>query len=387
MVSVSNITRRLTRFLMVLLVPVVLVGCGFFNFNTGGPRVNRNVQVAMLLPVTSDRGGDSVIARSLENAARMAATQHEGLTIDIRVYDTAGQAEQAASVARQAVREGADVIIGPLRSDAAAAVGVAISGAQVNVLTFSNNTEIAGGNVFVLGHTFANTANRIISYGVARGRDQIVITHAENLAGQVARDAVQDAARRYGANVLGAIGYEFSQISVVNVVPEIVELIEDSRADSLMLTSDSAGALPFFAQLLPENGLDTSRVQMMGITRWDTPPQTLAFEGLQNGWFAIPDPSATASFNARYSSSFGGTPHVLAALGYDAIQMIAETSQTAGRLSAEDFASIPGVNGANGVFRLLPDGTNQRGMAIAQVVDEDMQIIDPAPRSLGGPGL
>jgi hypothetical protein len=311
----------------------------------------------------------------------------QNTTVQITVYDTAGQAAQAATVARQAVSEGADIIVGPLRSDAAAAVGVAVANANVNVLSFSNNTEIAGGNVFVLGHTFANTANRVVSYAASQGRSQIVLAHANNLAGQVARDAVLSAASASGATVVGTVPYEFSQTGVVNVVPEIVRLVRDNDANGLLLTSDSAGALPFFAQLLPENGLDTDEVRLMGLTRWDTPPQTLEFDGLQGGWFAVPDPSATADFNARYSATYGENPHILAALGYDAIAAVAETAAGSGRLGAAELTSSAGFDGANGVFRLLSDGTNQRAMAVAQIIDNQVAVIDPAPRRLGGFGF
>jgi hypothetical protein len=163
--------------------------------------------------------------------------------------------------------------------------------------------------------------------------------------------------------------------------------VRSNGANALMLTSDSAGALPFFAQLLPENGLDTGAVQMMGLTRWDTPPQTLQFAGLQGGWFAVPDPSAVADFNARYTAAYGAGPHILAALGYDAIRAVGETAATSGRLGATDLTTRAGFQGANGVFRLLTDGTNQRAMAIAQVTQNQVAVIDPAPRRLSGFGF
>jgi len=366
----------------------VLASCMPGGLTTTGPRVGgQTIQVAMLLPVGSGQGGDAVVARGLENAARLAATDNPDANIQITVYDTAGQAAQAATVARQAVSEGADIIVGPLRSDAAAAVGVAVANSNVNVLSFSNNTEIAGGNVFVLGHTFANTANRVVSYAASQGRTQIVLTHANNLAGQVARDAVTSAASAAGATVVGTVPYEFSQTGVVNVVPEIVRLVRESDANGLLLTSDSAGALPFFAQLLPENGLDLDEVRLMGLTRWDTPPQTLEFDGLQGGWFAVPDPSATADFNARYTALYGENPHILAALGYDAIRAVAETAANTGRLGAAELTASAGFDGANGIFRLLSDGTNQRAMAIAQIITNQVAVIDPAPRRLGGFGF
>ncbi|MEQ8368756.1 MAG: penicillin-binding protein activator [Roseicyclus sp.] len=388
MFSALRLFRNPLRRFGLLAIVGLLAACQMGGPIGGGPNVSgQTVQVAMLLPMTSQQGGDAVIARSLENAARLAAADFPGVTIEITVYDTAGQSAQAASVARDAVSAGADVIVGPLRSDAAAAVGVAVANSNVSVLSFSNNTEIAGGNVFVLGHTFQNTAARIVSYSAAQGRNRIVLTHAQNLAGEVARDAVLRAAQAGGATVVGTVPYEFSQSGVINVVPQIVAAVRDNEANALILTSDSAGALPFFAQLLPENGLDTEAVRLMGLTRWDTPPQTLELSGLQGGWFAVPDPSAAADFNARYEATYSIPPHLLAALGYDAIAAVAGTATSAGRLGPADLSAGTGFEGANGVFRLRGDGTNERAMAIAQVIDNQVAVIDPAPRRLGGFGF
>jgi ABC-type branched-subunit amino acid transport system substrate-binding protein len=389
MLSALRPLRNPLRLLSLLGLVLALAACQIAAPGGGaGPRVSgQTVQVAMLLPVSSGQGGDAVISRSLENAARMAVADLTGVSIEITVYDTAGQSAQAAAVAREAVQAGADVIIGPLRSDAAAAVGVAVANSNVSVLSFSNNTEIAGGNVFVLGHTFQNTASRVVSYAAAQGRNRIVVAHAQNLAGEVARDAVLRAAQASGASVVSTIPYEFSQSGVINVVPQIVSAVRDNSANGLMLTSDSAGALPFFAQLLPENGLDIEEVRMMGLTRWDTPPQTLELSGLQGGWFAVPDPQASADFNGRYEATYGTPPHILGALGYDAIRAVGETAASAGRVGAADLTASSGFQGANGVFRLRSDGTNERAMAIAQVTQNQVAMIDPAPRRLGGFGF
>ena len=41
----------------------------------------------------------------------------------------------------------------------------------------------------------------------------------------------------------------------------------------------------------------------------------------------------------------------------------------------------------NGVFRFLPDGTNERALAVAQVRNGQAVVIDPAPRNFGGFGF
>ncbi|MBF9043354.1 ABC transporter substrate-binding protein [Rhodobacterales bacterium HKCCE4037] len=382
--KLRNPLRIIGALLLTFALTACQIGGGPIGLGTG-PRVSgQTVEVAMLLPL-SGGGGDALLARSLENAARLAASDVAGsTTINITVYDTAGNAATAASRAQEAVGAGADVIVGPLRSDAAAAVGVAVANSNVAVLSFSNNTEIAGGNVLVLGYTFANTANRIVSYAARQGRGNIALVHANNLAGEVARDAVRTAAARNGATVTATIPYEFSQQGVVNVLPQVTAAARNANA--LLLTSDSAGALPLFAQLLPENGLDTSTVQMMGLTRWDIPPATLELSGLQGGWFVLPDTGAAASFNARYSAANGGAPHTLGGLGYDAIRAVAATAGS-GRLGAGDFVAAGQIEGAGGVFRFLNDGTIERALAVAAIQNQQVSVIDPAPRRLGGAGF
>lgn len=390
MVSGFSILRNPLRVFVVLLLSMALTACQIGGGPIGlgnGPRLSgQTVQVAMLLPV-SGSSGDALLSRSLESAARLAAADVAGnSTIQITVYDTAGNAATAATRAQEAVSAGADVIVGPLRSDAAAAVGVAVANSNIAVLSFSNNTEIAGGNVLVLGYTFANTASRIVGYAARQGRGNIVLVHANNLAGEVAREAVRNAASRTGATISATIPYEFSQIGVVNVVPQVTSAVRSGGANAVLLTSDSAGALPLFAQLLPENGLNTSSVQIMGLTRWDIPPATLEFSGLQGGWFTLPDPGAAASFNSRYAATNGGAPHALGGLGYDAIRAIAAASAS-GRMGPADLIAAGQIEGAGGAFRFLNDGTIERALAVAEIVNQQVSVIDPAPRRLGGAGL
>jgi hypothetical protein len=169
----------------------------------------------------------------------------------------------------------------------------------------------------VLGNTFANTPTGIVSYAARRGAGNIVVVHAANLAGEVARDAVRGPphgrARRSRLGALRVFADRRHQRR-----PAGRGRRAQQRRERVLLTSDSAGALPFFAQLLPENGLDLETVRVMGLTRWDTPPQTLEFAGLQGGWFTVPDQAALAAFEGRYAAAYGSAPHTLASLAMTA---------------------------------------------------------------------
>ncbi len=389
MMPMTKIGKKVQSFVAISALALVTACAPTMPTTTTGPKVDKSkpVPVALLVPQSSD--GTARIAADLENAARLAAAQLDDLKIDFRVYDTAGDATVAASVAQQAVDDGAKIIIGPLYAEAANAVGTAVADDGINVLSFSNNTTIAGGNVFVLGKTFDNTARRIVSFAAEQGKKRAMVIHSDGIDGQMGLNAFQGAAADTNLRIVSAQSFELTQESVVNTVPLIRASAEIEDVDALFLTSSSAGALPLLAQLLPEAGLDPANVQYVGLTRWDIPPQTLELNGLQGGWFAVPDLTRTENFSTQFQEQFGNRPHQLASLAFDGIAAIGALAQAGfdDILTREALTQPSGFQGVDGIFRLKDDGTNERGLAIATVQDKQVLIIDPAPRSFAISGF
>lgn len=347
------------------------------------------VPVALLVPGGSGNAGDELLAKSLRQAAELAISDLQGVRIDLRVYNTGGSVGQAAQMASKAVDEGAKIILGPVFAEAANAAGLAVANRNVNVLSFSNNTDIAGGNVFVLGPSFPNTANRLVSYAASHGKRRILVVHEQTTAGEIGARAIESAIARSGASLAGKASYPFSQQGLVSAMPSIVSRVQAGDVDALFMTADTAGALPLLTQLLPEQGVNPAVTKFIGLTRWDIPPATLALPGVQGGWFALPDPNLNQQFQSRYQAAFGAAPHPIAGLAYDGIAAIGALVK-AGKPDALTRAGLTqgaGFVGVNGIFRLRPDGTNERGLAVAEVRNGQVIVIDPAPRSFGGAGF
>jgi hypothetical protein len=357
-----------------------------------GPTIDPNapVKVALMVPRGSAQGGDALLAESLENAARLAIADLQGVTIDLQVYDTAGDATVAAARAAEAVGNGAQIILGPVYGEAANAVGLAVRGEGINVLSFSNNASIAGGNLFVMGPTFDNTARRLTQFAASVAKGNMVVVHSEDVAGAAGRNSIEQAiSATSGASLVGSVSYPLSQQGVIDSVPVIRDTALSGGANAVFLTSTTSGALPLYAQTLPESGLSGETVQYIGLTRWDIPAQTLSLSGLQGGWFALPDPTQTRQFSTRYSAAYGGAPHSIGSLAFDGIAAIGAlvASGDPQALSGNALTQSSGFQGVGGVFRLLPDGTNERGLAVAAVQNNDVVIIDPAPTSFASSGF
>jgi ABC-type branched-subunit amino acid transport system substrate-binding protein len=388
--AIRGACKSLARLLLV--VPVLLLAA---CIPTGGPTAgtgpkidaSQPVQVALLVPGGSGQASDALLASSLENAARLAMADLNGVTIDLRVYQTGGDPGRAQALAIQAMDEGAKIILGPVFAQEANAVGVAAASRGIAVLAFSNNTEIAGGNVFVLGPTFDNTARRLAGYAVRQGKNRVMIVHDKNTAGELGKAAIQKGVSAAGGTVVAVTAYEFSQNGVTGAAPGIVKTAKETGASAVFLTADTAGALPLLTQSLVDSGLDKSATKFLGLTRWDIPSATLSLPGVQGGWFAMPDPALFAQFQTRYQSAYGETPHPIAGLAYDGIAAIGALVRSGKDLGSSGLTQNAGFVGVTGIFRLRSDGTNERGLAIAEIRNNQVFVIDSAPRSFAGAGL
>jgi len=72
-------------------------------------------------------------------------------------------------------------------------------------------------------------------------------------------------------------------------------------------------------------------------------------------------------------------------LAYDGIKAIGTlvARGNANALTSQALTTPQGFQGATGAFRLLPNGRNQRGLAVATVRNNQTVILEPAQRGFG----
>ena len=332
--------------------------------------VDAPVRVALLVPYGTGDPGREQIARSLENAARLAQSDLRNATIDLAVYPTAGTSAGGQAAAQQAVAEGAKILVGPLFSTETAGAEPVAAGAGLNILSFSNNTQVAGSNVFILGTSFENTADRLVAYGLAHGLRSFGVVYPAGLEGETARDAVGGGHRRPRRHAGGQ--------------PDLQPLgrghpgrrrsrrggASGAGAQAVILTDGPSGGLAFISEGLRANGLTAA--QFLGMQRWDVSAEALAVPALQGGAFAAPDPNLVNAFVGRYQTAYGESPHELAGLAYDGVAavgaLIAQArSQGGSPFSTARLTQPAGFAGVNGPFRFSSNGRIQRNLAIIEV--------------------
>ena len=146
---------------------------------------------------------------------------------------------------------------------------------------------------------------------------------------------------------------------------------------------EQADAMASVSKELMAASLDSKKVQIIGTGVWND-SRTLSLPALQGAWFTAPENAGFNAFAQRYKAKFGSEPARIATLAYDAVSLAIALSRSQGsqRYSESVLTNPSGFNGADGVFRFKPDGTNERGLSVLEIGGGAAKIISPAPQKL-----
>jgi ABC-type branched-subunit amino acid transport system substrate-binding protein len=311
--------------------------------------------------------------------------------------DTRGTPEGAAAAADQAIQQKANLILGPVFAEEVRAVRTRAAGANVNVIAFSSEPAVAGGNVFLLSFMLRQQVENVIAYASRQGRKRIAVIAPANDYGTQVTELVREAAQRNGAAVTRTGTYSPETMEVTDAIKSFSGATGVDRKgkvfrsapldfDAVMI-ADGGTKLRMVASLLAYYDVDPDRIRYLGTGRWDD--RSLRRElSLRGGWYAAPDPASYERFADKYKSAHGEEPTRIATLAYDAVTIAATLAKRPG---GPDFGTAAltnpqGFSGVDGIVRFLPTGLSERGLAVVEIGRDEVGVVGEAPKSFGTPG-
>jgi branched-chain amino acid transport system substrate-binding protein len=293
------------------------------------------------------------------------------------MYDTA---TGAAAAAQRAISEGNGLILGPLLSPDVRAVAPIAEAAHVPVLSFSNDVDIAGHGVYLLGFTPTESIDRVVDYAHDRGLTRIAALVPNGLYGRRASNAVIKAAEDAQSTVVSMQGYDRSPASLATAIKKL----GDPKGYDALLIADSGRIALVAAPLVRKAG---SSARLLGTELWNTEPTLAAARPMSGAWFAAVSDGLYGQFSAKYRARFGKGPFRLASLGYDSVLL-------AVRISADWRPGTPfpegrlvdkgGFSGVDGAFRFDRDGIAERMLEVKQIGAGGVTVVSPAQQGFGG---
>ncbi len=345
------------------------------------------IRVAMLLPLTAT-GNAGVLGGQLRNAAALALRDFAAPTVSIMIKDTGGTPEGARLAATEALSQGAELILGPVFAAEVTAVAAIARPSRVPVIAFSSDLSVSSPGVYLLSFLPRSDIDRIIQYSISQGRRSFGALLPQSGYGTVAEAALMEAVSRYGGRVVAIERYALDRLAMQTHAEAMAEIAKSGQIDTLLMP-DGGDAAPFMAQILSSKRVSTSEIKYVGSGQWNNDPRFTAESTLVGSWFPAPDDTGFENFANRYAASFGGRPVRNASLGYDAASLAAGLASRFGeqRFAPQTLTQSSGFAGVDGVFRLMPDGSNQRSLAIYEVIQGGTRLLDPAPGTFAGGGF
>lgn len=383
---------------------------------TGGPRMGSGIgagplKVALLVP-QSGRSRDQVaIGNALFDAAQMALFDTGRGDITLIVKNTGSGPGSAANAAQQAINEGAEVILGPVFAEEVGAVRAVAAPLGVPVIAFSSDNSVAGGGAYLLSFPAEEEIRAIVNFAAGRGIGLFAVLTPPNAYGRRATSAFARDVASIGGTVVAEATYSGDKNTMY---PAVMQL--DGKDFDALFIPDGGTSLRDIASLVrfgpppppapapltdeqiaagvappppppPPVRAVLPDLIMLGTGQWDEPANGTS-GGLARGVFAAPEPSSRTSFSSRFETAYGYRPPRVASLGYDALSLAATLSSDlpGQRFSASAITDPNGFSGVDGIFRFLPNGTVQRGLAIIEATGGGFSILRPAPRTFQAAG-
>ena len=374
----------------------------------------RERRIAVLLPLSGPTGA---VGRDLLDAAQMSLFEvAEDASLVLLPIDTLGTAAGARTAARRAVSEDADLILGPLLATSVRAVAPIARANGINVVAFSNDRTVAGDGIFTIGFLPSEQVDRVVDYARRQGLTEFAVVAPNSAYGNAMVDALEAATFATAASFVDVAYYDAGSDELPNIIRRFArfderrEALETQRAQlaerddpiseqalARLENLETLGDLDFEAVLLPAGGsevlqlaplmafydIDPGQIRLLGTWLWDDP--ALGREPTMVGaWFAAPPPLARTDFLRRFDSLFGREPDRRATLAYDAVALavvLARQDEGPAAFSFDALTSPSGFAGTDGIFRLLPSGAAQRGLAVLEVRRNGPRLLEPAPNT------
>lgn len=340
------------------------------------------LRIGVLLPFR----GRAEDARAFYDAAELALFDHgDGGTLLIP-RDAGETAADTDAATRALLRDGADVIIGPLVRDQVAAAGRIARSQRVPVIGFSTDREVAGDGTYLLSFQFEDEVQRIVRFAVQRGATSFALFAPDTEYGRRVQAVYSREVAAAGGRLVIERFYARNERDAASAAREFAPAARAAGAQAILIPEGGA-VLRSIGPALLQGGISSRSHRLLGTSVWSA--GDLGREPtLAGGFYAAPEPGLRTDFETRFRTTYGRPASRQASLAYDAVALAALLSRNGGSrgLTRGQLELNDGFTGVDGLFRLRPDGSTERGLAVMEVRANAPVVADPAPRRFGPPG-
>ncbi|AIL65226.1 Periplasmic binding component of lipoprotein LppC [Rickettsiales bacterium Ac37b] len=339
------------------------------------------VKIALLLPLS---GKSQKLGRAMSEMAELSLFHTNNNNIKLLMYDTNDDTLMAQNRIKEAINNGAKLIIGPVFSNTTMAVKDIAINNKINLISFSNDPNLTNKGIFILGFSSDAQIKVITAYTMNQGINQFYTLLPATSYGRVVAQILRDIVINNGGNIVKTEFYTHNiaelEIAVESIVTAINNNLNNRQDDSInkqaLFIPEGGNQLKAILTLLSKYKLDFDQVQLLGTGQWDD-YDTFSISELNGAWFAGSYNKERELLENMFNREYGYRPPRLSILAYDAIAL-ASTLADKKNFSKEALINKNGFIGVDGTFRFNSNGLTERNLAIIKILDQHLEVIEPS---------
>ncbi|MCL2242092.1 MAG: penicillin-binding protein activator, partial [Chitinispirillia bacterium] len=373
------------------------------------------VQAGLLAPMT---GEDAQIGQYILQGVKLAIDNHNARShnhIKLIVYDTKGSAVETAKKSKELVtKDQAQLCIGPILSHTAAVSAAMFSGKDIVMITPTANEDGISSiddNIFQMNVTIGAMARKLAKYALDNlNIREFAIIAPNTVFGYAMADAFKDELAKRSIEVVHEEYFQegkhdFSQelrrlryklicrrLEAISAERgEMRRVTQLTRSDSLRYADTTFAVGGLFmplseyedvVKLAPQVVFQRIRTQMLGTGRWDDP--RVPSEGKRYVHDAIisigtphnQDSEEWKKFSSAYRARFNSDANRIAAMGYDAAQLVIKAVTETGGTDAvklrKAVAAVQDYSGLSGKVSFDPQTGANSEVLIMKVTENGL---------------
>lgn len=367
------------------------------------------LKVALLVPLS---GSIKPIGESILNVAQMSMFYNKKKNITLMVYDTNGTTFGAVKAMKKAIKDGIDLVIGPLFMSETKAIQNLAKNNGILIFSLSNEQELLNSdNIFVTGSIIEQEIQTLITYMMENDTYNYVALMPNTSFGATINKVLREIITGKDGLLIKTDFYEHNDKNLMRKINELVSFYEipkilydnfekkrleqklsGSQEELEFKISDDEKIYPHsifiaeggknaeqIANLLFVIQKGDKKIQLIGTTKLDGDDNVLFNPYLNDTIFVGANPKKYEKFSKNYYEIYHSKPLKITSMVYDLVNILDDVYDRIDGVYMPNKTKLLnpyGFDGIDGRFRFLPNGLVERRLYVLQFKDGEKIVLD-----------
>jgi ABC-type branched-subunit amino acid transport system substrate-binding protein len=309
-------------------------------------------KIAMIAPLT---GANQNLGNALVDSGYLALLQSKK-NISIILIDSNSEQKILKQNIQKAIDANIKTFVGPVFSDDTNLVSSMIKDKDVAILSFSNDSSLAGAGVYLMGFLPETYANKVVDYASSKGIYDFYSLLPIGKYGDLIKNSLNIASNKHQISLIEAETYNNRNLSIS--IQNIIDSIKNNNNKKALLVSDKGNNFKEITDIFSDSYLSTNNIRLINLSSLSD-DELVKYQS-NNIWFVSNETENSKSLSNIFEKKYQHNIAKLMNLAYDAVTL-ATTIKSIG-----DLKNTRGFNGINGFFRFNKDGLIEREVKILE---------------------